>query len=84
MQLAASSAHTIAIDPPGIGESTGVVTDGSKRQLAELVHALVSVLELENLTPVGQDVGGMITYAYLRAYEDIERAVITSRASDAR
>jgi pimeloyl-ACP methyl ester carboxylesterase len=76
MQLAASNAHAIAIDLPGIGESAGVVTDGSKRQLAELVYALVSALEIKNLTLVGQDVGGMITYAYLRAYEDIERAVI--------
>jgi pimeloyl-ACP methyl ester carboxylesterase len=61
MQLAASSAHTIAIDLPGIGESTDAVTDGSKRQLAEIVNALVSALELKNITLVGQDVGGLIT-----------------------
>jgi pimeloyl-ACP methyl ester carboxylesterase len=76
MQLAALHAHAVAIDLPGIGESSGAVTDGSKRQLAETIHALISALDLRRVTLVGQDVGGMITYAYLRAYPDIERAVI--------
>jgi pimeloyl-ACP methyl ester carboxylesterase len=76
MQLASSRAHTVALDLPGIGGSSGAASDGSKRQLAEIVHALVSALELTNVTLVGQDVGGMITYAYVRAFEDIERAVI--------
>jgi pimeloyl-ACP methyl ester carboxylesterase len=76
MQRTASRAHAIAIDLPGVGGSGAAATDGTKRRLAETVHALVAELKLTNLTLVGQDVGGMIAYAYLRAYQDIERAVI--------
>jgi len=76
MATASPQARAIAIDLPGIGESSGAATDGSKRQLAELVHQLISILGLRNLTLVGQDVGGMIAYPYLRSYDDIARAVI--------
>lgn len=77
--LAGSEARAIAIDLPGIGGSTGP-TDGSKRQLAATVHELVSTLELSDLTLVGHDIGGMVTYAYLREYADIARAVIMDTA----
>jgi pimeloyl-ACP methyl ester carboxylesterase len=76
MNAAVPRARAIAIDLPGIGQSTGVATDGSKRQLAETVHRLIERLGLKDCTLVGQDVGGMIAYAYLRAYDDIARAVI--------
>jgi pimeloyl-ACP methyl ester carboxylesterase len=76
MRLAAPHARAVAIDLPGIGESISAATDGSKRHLAEVVHALIARLELEHLTLVGQDVGGMIVYPYLRAYQDIARAAI--------
>jgi len=76
MEAAAATTRAIAIDLPGIGESTGTATDGSKGQLADLVHDFVSTAGLEGLTLVGQDVGGMITYAYLRRHQDLARAVI--------
>jgi pimeloyl-ACP methyl ester carboxylesterase len=76
MGVAAKQVRAIAIDLPGIGESTGVATDGSKRQLADTVHQLIATMGLAELTLVGQDVGGMIVYSYLRAYHDIARAVI--------
>ena len=68
--------RAIAVDLPGIGESTGDPTDGSKGQLATVVRGLVEAMGLQNLTLVGQDVGGMVTYAYLRMFPDLRQAVI--------
>jgi pimeloyl-ACP methyl ester carboxylesterase len=76
MEMASRTALSVAIDLPGVGESTGDPTDGSKRQLAETVHQLVAALGLRDLTLVGHDAGGMVAYAYLRAFRDLRRAVI--------
>jgi pimeloyl-ACP methyl ester carboxylesterase len=76
MTLAAGSARAIAIDLPGVGESAGAATDGSKRQIAGVVDQFLSVMGLTGVTLVGHDIGGMVTYAYLRAYQGIDRAVI--------
>jgi pimeloyl-ACP methyl ester carboxylesterase len=76
MALASRQVRAIAIDLPGIGESTGDATDGSKRQLADKVHELISKMGLRDVTLVGQDIGAMIVYAYVRGHEDIRRAVI--------
>lgn len=76
MGLASKQVRALAIDLPGIGESAGAATDGSKRQLADAVRRLVVRLGLTDLTLVGHDVGGMIVYAYLRAPYDLARAVI--------
>jgi pimeloyl-ACP methyl ester carboxylesterase len=76
MRLASRRVRAIAIDLPGIGESTGNPTDGSKRQLAATVHGLVESMGLRDLTLVGQDVGGMVTYSYLREFPDFKQAVI--------
>lgn len=76
MALASQQVRAVAIDLPGVGQSTGNPTDGSKQQLSETVHELVEELGLEDLTLVGQDVGGMIAYSYLRAFQDLTRAVI--------
>jgi pimeloyl-ACP methyl ester carboxylesterase len=76
MTIASSQVRALAIDLPGVGESTGDPTNGSKRQLAGVVRGLVEAMELSDLTLVGQDVGGMVTYAYLRMFPDLGRAVI--------
>ena len=76
MTIASSQVRAIAIDLPGVGESTGDPTDGSKRQLAATVRGLVEIMGLQDLTMVGQDIGGMITYAYLRTFPDLRQAVI--------
>lgn len=76
MVVASQQVRAIAIDLPGIGESTGNPTDGSKRQLAATVRGLVEAMGLRDLTLVGQDVGGMVTYAYLRMFPDLKQAVI--------
>jgi len=76
MELAARHVRAVAIDLPGIGGSTGDATDGSKRQLADMVRRLIGALELDRPTIVGHDAGGMVAYAYLRSFSDLDRAVI--------
>jgi pimeloyl-ACP methyl ester carboxylesterase len=76
IEQAAHEVHAVAIDLPGVGGSSGESTDGSKRELARLLHGLIATLGLEDLTVVGQDVGGMIAYALLRAENDLARVVI--------
>src|SRR5262249_7922603 len=66
MELAASTAHVVAIDLPGVGLSTGDATDGSKRAIACVVHGLIDELGLQDVTLVGQDVGAVVTFHYLR------------------
>jgi pimeloyl-ACP methyl ester carboxylesterase len=76
LSLAGESVRAIAIDLPGIGGSVGVASSGNKRDMAAIIHELIAALRLEHLVLVGQDVGGMVAYAYLRAYQDVERAVL--------
>lgn len=76
MRLASRQVRAIAVDLPGIGGSSGATTDGTKRELAGVVHGVVSALGLRELTLVGHDVGGMIAYSYLRTYNALARAVI--------
>jgi pimeloyl-ACP methyl ester carboxylesterase len=77
MALAAPDVRAIAIDLPGIGASGPAPTGGSKRKLAAVVHRLVETLDLDDLTLVGHDAGGMVVYACLRQqHADLGRAVI--------
>jgi pimeloyl-ACP methyl ester carboxylesterase len=76
MQLASRRIRAVALDLPGVGESTGEAIDGSKRHLARAVRHVIEELALEDVTLVGQDIGGMIAYAYLRQYDDLACGVI--------
>jgi pimeloyl-ACP methyl ester carboxylesterase len=70
MELAAGEFRTVAIDLPGVGQSSGGPAGGSKRELAAAVHGLIGQLGLDRPVIVGHDIGGMIAYAYLRGYQD--------------
>jgi pimeloyl-ACP methyl ester carboxylesterase len=76
MTAAADTAHTIAIDLPGIGDSPPAPGGGSKVAIADLVQRLIETLELSDTTLVGHDAGGMVAYAYLRRHTDVERVAI--------
>jgi pimeloyl-ACP methyl ester carboxylesterase len=73
MTLAGAELRALAIDLPGIGESTQSVGSGRKSELAAVVHALIAALGLGEVTLVGHDIGGMVAYAYLRRYDDVAR-----------
>jgi pimeloyl-ACP methyl ester carboxylesterase len=74
--LAASDYRVHAIDLPGIGMSLEPRPRGDKKHLADRVHELIKALDLKDVTLVGQDVGGMIAYAYMREFTDLSRAVV--------
>jgi pimeloyl-ACP methyl ester carboxylesterase len=74
--LAAQDHRVVAIDLPGIGRSSRGAAAASKAAIARTVHGLAATLNLTDLTLVGHDIGGMVTYAYLRMFPDLARAVI--------
>jgi pimeloyl-ACP methyl ester carboxylesterase len=76
MELASAQVHAVAIDLPGVGESTGETTDGSKAQLARAVSSVIAALRLDDVTLVGHDVGGMVAHAHARAHDGAERVVV--------
>jgi len=76
MELAADGFRAIAIDLPGVGASAATATDGSKRALAAVVHALIEQLELNRPVIVGHDVGGMVAFSYVRHHRGAAGVVI--------
>ncbi len=77
LKLASQQVYALAIDLPGIGGSTVQNASGTKRAIADDIHELVQRMGLKRFTLVGQDVGGMVVFAYLCRYaDDLERAVI--------
>jgi pimeloyl-ACP methyl ester carboxylesterase len=80
MELAAPDCRSVAIDLPGVGQSSGGAGIKSKRELAAIVHRLVGKLGLDRPVIVGHDVGGMTAYAYLRDYQDAAGVVIINVA----
>ncbi|GAA2595854.1 alpha/beta hydrolase [Winogradskya consettensis] len=73
---AAAGARMVAFDLPGVGESTGDATDGTKRSLAEVVHGLIGALGLHRPVLAGHDCGGMIGWSYLQTYDDVAAVAI--------
>ncbi|WP_203836265.1 alpha/beta fold hydrolase, partial [Winogradskya humida] len=73
---AEAGARMVAFDLPGVGESTGDATDGSKRALAEVVHGLIGTLGLDRPVLAGHDCGGMVAWSYLQTYDDVSGVAI--------
>jgi pimeloyl-ACP methyl ester carboxylesterase len=74
--IAAPGHRVVAIDLPGVGGSRGGSAPATKAGLARLVHGLIAALGLTDVTLVGHDIGGMVTYACLREFPGLARAVI--------
>ncbi|MEU6430824.1 alpha/beta hydrolase [Microbispora sp. NPDC046973] len=74
--LAADTYRVIAFDLPGIGASAGVPTDGTKHQIAAVLHEALTGLGAVDAVLVGHDIGGMIAYDYVHHYDDASHAVI--------
>jgi pimeloyl-ACP methyl ester carboxylesterase len=80
MRLAQQRFRCLAFDLPGIGRSTIAEPDGEKAHLAALLHAGLEALGVERCSLVGQDAGGMTAFAWLRLFDDVDRAVIMDTA----
>jgi pimeloyl-ACP methyl ester carboxylesterase len=76
MRLAAAKYRCLAVDLPGIGGSRISPLRGETDYLAGLLREFVDTLGLKDLTLVGHDIGGMVTFAYLRRFDDLRAAVI--------
>jgi pimeloyl-ACP methyl ester carboxylesterase len=66
----------IAVDLRGIGESKPTTGGYDAANMAEDVYQLASTLKLERIYIVGHDVGGMVTYAFIRRYPQITRGAM--------
>jgi pimeloyl-ACP methyl ester carboxylesterase len=66
----------IAVDLRGIGGSQATAGGYDAANMAEDVHQLVSALQLERVYIVGHDIGGMVTYAFVRRYPQITRGAM--------
>lgn len=81
MTLLSNNYHVVAIDIPGVGDSEIPLQSYRKRNIAEYVHDVMDTLNLSDVTLVGCDVGGQVTYAFLKNYPSIvSRAVIMNVA----
>jgi pimeloyl-ACP methyl ester carboxylesterase len=66
----------IAADLRGIGGSKATAGGYDAANMAEDVHQLVSALKLERVYIVGHDLGGMVTYAFVRRYPQVTRGAM--------
>lgn len=72
--------YLLAIDLPGIGKSDGIDKQ-DKLTIARFIRDLIRVLQLDAPVLVGHDVGGMITYSFVKNIPDvISKAVIICTA----
>jgi pimeloyl-ACP methyl ester carboxylesterase len=66
----------IAVDLRGIGGSTATPGGYDAANMAEDVRQLAAELKLEHIYIVGHDLGGMVTYAFVRRYPEITRGAM--------
>jgi pimeloyl-ACP methyl ester carboxylesterase len=66
----------IAIDLRGIGGSSPTPSGYDAANMAEDIHQLARQLKLERIYVAGHDIGGMVTYAFVRRYPTATRGVM--------
>lgn len=66
----------VAVDLPGIGESAPSKAGYDSANLAAHLHAMVDALKLKQPYVVGHDLGGIVTYAYLRRFPESLRGAM--------
>jgi pimeloyl-ACP methyl ester carboxylesterase len=80
MSLLNKDFYVLALDLPGIGESQKI-SNNRKYFIAKYINKLIETLNLNKISLVGHDVGGMIVYACLKAYPGkFAKAVIMNTA----
>src|SRR5215831_10205954 len=58
----------VAVDLPGIGGSSDTPNAYHAASMAQHIHGLAEQLNLGRAYVVGHDIGGMVTYAYVRKF----------------
>lgn len=66
----------VAVDLPGIGKSAPTNGGHDAANLAGHIHALAAALKLERPYLVGHDLGGHVTYAYVRRFPESLRGAM--------
>jgi pimeloyl-ACP methyl ester carboxylesterase len=66
----------VAVDLRGIGASTPASDGYDAANMAEDIYQLASVLKLEHVYIVGHDIGGHVTYAFVRRFPQITRGAM--------
>ena len=80
MTLLKSDYYVLAIDLPGIGASAPI-DKYDKLSIADFIKKLLQTLDLRNIVLVGHDVGGMITYPFVKHFSNfLSKAVIICTA----
>jgi pimeloyl-ACP methyl ester carboxylesterase len=80
MYILKNDYHLLAIDMPGVGK-TESVKSSNKLTIAHFIHELIMQLNLKNVVLVGHDLGGMVTFSFLRNFqESISKAVLMNTA----
>jgi len=80
MTILKDTYYVLAIDLPGIGLSEPIAS-GDKRSLAEFINNILLTLHLERIVLVGNDVGGMTAYPFIKQYPDkLAKAIIMNTA----
>lgn len=80
MHILKDNYYVLAIDLPGIGQSEPI-SSGDKHSIADFINQLVQGLEIEKIVLVGHDIGGMITYSFIKHFpEKLFKAIIMDTA----
>jgi pimeloyl-ACP methyl ester carboxylesterase len=66
----------VAVDLPGIGKSAPAARGYDSANIATDIHAAAAVLKLDRPYVVGHDLGGVVTYAYVRSFPDDVRGAM--------
>ena len=66
----------VAVDLPGLGRSAPANGGYDTANLAAHIHGLAQALKLERPYVVGHDLGGMVTYAYVRRFPETVRGAM--------
>ena len=77
MPILAQNYTVIALDLPGLGDSSVPTTGYDKQSIAKVIHQLVTHLGFDRINLVGHDIGAMVAYAYAAIHpETIQRLVL--------
>jgi pimeloyl-ACP methyl ester carboxylesterase len=66
----------VAVDLRGVGGSTATPNGYDAANMAEDVHQLAVALKLDHVYIVGHDIGGQVSYAFVRRYPEAARGAM--------